>query len=146
MTAKKKVEVKKEVVPRKEGRPTKYKPEYCEMLLTHMASGFSYLSFAGVVSVNYDTLYEWEKVHEEFSEAKKNGLAKNLHHWEQLGYQGMWHGGKDQPSFNSTLWIFNMKNRHKWTDNKEVPIAASTNAPQIIVQLPDNGRSAPEKK
>lgn len=129
------------------GRPTKYKPEYCERLIAHMASGMSYQSFAGVISTCYDTLYEWEKVYAEFSDAKKEGTAKNLQHWENLGFQGMWHGGKDQPSFNSTLWIFNMKNRHKWSDNKEVSITTpANNAPQIIVSLPDNGRSAPEKK
>ena len=27
------------------GRPTKYKPEYCEMLIEHMSEGLSFESF-----------------------------------------------------------------------------------------------------
>lgn len=144
MTAKKKPE---DLLPA--GAPTKYRPKYCDMLIAHMSRGSgSYLSFAGKIDVCYDTLYEWEKVHPAFSDAKKRGLAKNLLHWEEVGYEGMKNsGGKDQPTFNSTMWIFNMKNRHKWSDNKEVAITTpANNAPQIIVSLPDNGRSAPEKK
>ncbi len=59
---------------RKEGRPTLYRPEYCDRLILHCKKGLSYEAFAGVVDVCVDTLYEWEKVHPKFSEAKKRLL------------------------------------------------------------------------
>jgi len=58
------------------GRPTKYKKEYCEMLVEFMGRPMPYEAFAGLVDVDYDTLYEWERKHPEFSVAKKRGKAK----------------------------------------------------------------------
>jgi hypothetical protein len=97
----------------KVGRPTDYKPEYCEALIKHMETGMSYASFAGVVRCNVDTLYNWEKLNQEFSEAKKIGMALNMHFWEKMGIAGT--AGKVK-NFNVTAWIFNMKNRHAWGD------------------------------
>lgn len=100
------------------GRPTKYKPEYDEMLIEHMSSGLSFESFAGVISVNQDTLHEWAKVNPSFSEAKKIAFSKCRCWWEKAGISGLW-GSKDS-TFNAAVWIFNMKNRFKWTDKVEV--------------------------
>lgn len=58
------------------GRPTKYEERFCEMLVIHMSNGYSYESFGGVVSVCKDTLYEWEKQHKNFSDAKKVGKSR----------------------------------------------------------------------
>jgi hypothetical protein len=70
------------------GRPSKYKPEFCEALIKHMAGGSSFWSFAASVDVCMDTLSEWTKVHEEFSEAKKIGMAKLLKFDEDLAKAG----------------------------------------------------------
>ena len=67
------------------GRPTKYKTEYCELLINHMAAGYSFLSFAGLIRVNQDSLYEWERVYPEFSESKKRGFELSRLFWEGLG-------------------------------------------------------------
>lgn len=99
------------------GRPSSYRPEYCQKLIDHMRDGYSFESFAAIADVNQDTLYEWAKVHPNFSEAKKKAFAKSLLFWEQAGINGLWPGGE---TFNTALWIFNMKNRHKWTDRVDV--------------------------
>lgn len=70
------------------GQPTKYREEYCEMLIKHMEQGNSFWSFAGVVSVCFDTLSEWCKQHKQFSEAKSIGIAKLLIHDEAIGKGG----------------------------------------------------------
>lgn len=98
------------------GRPTKYDPSFCERLIDYMADGMSYEAFAGHLGVAISTLYEWEKHNPEFSEAKKVGFQKNLDWWEKLG-RGM-AAGKIKHG-NAAVWIFNMKNRHKWTDRIE---------------------------
>lgn len=109
------------------GRPSKYNPEFCQQLIDHMAQGLSFESFAAVIGVNQDTLYEWTKVHDEFSEAKKTAYNANLLFWEKQGIDGLYsivetdEEGKivRSKSINSTVWIFNMKNRHKWRDKQE---------------------------
>jgi hypothetical protein len=98
------------------GRPTDYKPEYCEQLIEHMRMGYSYDTFAAVADVCVDTLYEWEKKHPEFSDAKKRARIKGQLVWEQMGMQGM----RTEGAFNSAVWIFNMKNRFKWHDQVKV--------------------------
>jgi len=55
------------------GRPTDYKPEYCQMLIDHMAEGLSFTSFAAIVGDCYDTISDWRKIHPEFLQAYKIG-------------------------------------------------------------------------
>lgn len=149
---------KPEKVPKREprpgeGRPTKYKDEYCEMLIEHMAQGYSYESFAGEISVHRDTLYEWEKI-DKFSDSKKIGRDKSLMWWEKQGIDGLWSiEEKDglysySKKLNSTVWIFNMKNKHAWRDSKEEKDTKpnGNTGPQIIVTLPSNGRESENNK
>jgi transposase len=103
-------------VKSKTGRPSKYEPQYCQALIKHMTEGLSFESFAAVIKVNQDTLHEWVKVHLEFSEAKKEAFSQNLLFWEKVGIEGLW--GSKESSFNATVWIFSMKNRHKWRDKQ----------------------------
>ena len=95
------------------------------MLVDHMASGLSYESFAGLIGVCEDTIYEWAKVHASFSEAKRMGFAKNRLWWEQMGNAHITHTDskfESTPKLNSTVFIFNMKNRFpkEWRDRTEV--------------------------
>lgn len=108
-----------------QGRPSKYKPEYDSMLIDHMASGLSFESFAGLIGVCDDTLREWEKVHPSFSASKRIGFAKNRLWWEQMGNAHITHTDskfESSPKLNSTVFIFNMKNRFpkEWRDRTEV--------------------------
>lgn len=118
-------------------RPTKYKKEYCQKLIEHMAKGYSFESFSAVVNVNQDTLHEWAKpkVSVEFSEAKKEAFAKCRLFWETIGIDGMLgkitrkvqkvdsYGNKTtenvQVKIDVGMWIFNMKNRFGWKDRVE---------------------------
>ena len=112
------------------GRPSLYKEEYCEMLVEHCAKGLSFESFAGVVKVNRDTLYEWEKKHIQFSDAKKRAEAVCRLFWEEAGIKGLW-GSKDR-MFNATVWIFNMKNRFGWKDVKDVEVSSGDKKRLVI--------------
>lgn len=98
---------------RSPGQPTKYKAKYCQMLIDHMAKGFSFESFAAEIGTHRDTLYEWTKKHERFSDAHKSGQDQCRKWWERAGHAGMM--GKVK-NFNASVWIFSMKNRHGWRD------------------------------
>lgn len=100
------------------GRPTKYKPEYCQKLIDIMSEGFSYEAAAAKIGVNKTTLYEWEKHFEEFSNAKEQAFEMNRVFWESAGIEGLWNE-KDERQLNNTVWVFNMKNRFGWRDKVE---------------------------
>jgi hypothetical protein len=99
------------------GCPTNYRPEYCEMLVEHMAKGYSFESFAGVVNVVFKTLYNWEKEHPEFLQAKQRAKAKCLMKWESIGIDNI----ISMPgiSLNPTVYRMNMINRFGWKDKAE---------------------------
>lgn len=109
------------------GAPSKYKPEYCQMLIDHVTQGMSFETFGVDLKVNRDTLQEWAKVHPDFSEAKKNAYDASFKFWERVGFAGM--SGKIK-NFNAAVWIFSMKNRFKWTD--KVEIGGQENATPIV--------------
>ena len=98
------------------GRPSKYFPEYPQMLVDHMSIGYTYESFAGTINVSVKTLYNWELQHEEFLLAKEIGMAKGQYFWEGLGIMG---ASGNIASFNTSVWIFMMKNRFGWRDNPD---------------------------
>jgi len=101
-----------------QGRPTKYKEEYDQMLIDHMEEGFTFESFAGVVSVDRDTLYHWCTLHPNFSDAKKIGRNKQLFTDEKL-LKALSNGAI---TGSTSAHIFKMKNCHKWVDKHEVAI------------------------
>lgn len=97
----------------KPGAPSKYKPEFCALLVEKMSEGYSIEACAGFMGVSFDSVYHWFKIHPEFSEAKKEGEAASRKYWERVGLRGM-HG--KIKGFNCAAWIFNMKNRFGWRD------------------------------
>jgi len=65
------------------GRPTTYKPEYCDQVEAWMGKGHSLTSFAGSIKTNKDTIYAWMNTHTEFSDAVSRGHAARLVPWEE---------------------------------------------------------------
>jgi hypothetical protein len=100
------------------GRPTSYKPEYCQLVIEHMSKGLSFESFAGVVGTCKQTIYNWTVKYPEFLDARNEADAKCRLFWEKSGIQGMFLGQHDK--FNATVWVFNMKNRFHWRDMQEI--------------------------
>lgn len=103
----------------------KYKPEFCKMLIEHMAEGLSYKAFCSVAKVNLDTLYDWEKRHPEWLEAKKEALQHCRITWEKIGKAGATGQIKN---FSAAAWIFNMKNRFpdEWRETTVVDSTVKT--------------------
>lgn len=98
------------------GRPTKYKKAFCDQLIDHMAKGYSFESFAGLIGVQRATIYNWVEKHPQFLDAKNTAFEKSRLFWERIGVAGT--TGK-LPGWNPTGWIFNMKNRFNWRDKIE---------------------------
>jgi hypothetical protein len=102
--------------PKKMGRPSSYKPEYCQMLIDHMASGLSFESFGATIGHYRDITFEWAKKYPDFADAKKRGYDASYLFWDKTGLKGVW-GGKE---FNAAVYCFNMKNRFGWRDQVNV--------------------------
>ncbi len=74
------------------GRPSLYRPEYPEIARRLALLGHTDEELAEVLGVNPDTIYEWDKVHPEFSEIRARGkviadaeVAASLHQ-RAVGY------------------------------------------------------------
>lgn len=100
----------------KSGQPTKYKEEYCQMLIDHMGEGFTFESFAAVINVNRDTLYQWCKDQAIFSDAKSQGRDKQLL-YDEITLKDLVRGNLNG---SASAHIFKMKNCHRWVDRTEV--------------------------
>jgi len=108
------------------GRPSLYDPSYCDLLEDHFAQGLSYESFAGVVGVAKQTIYDWEKAHSEFLDAKKRHEAKSQLIWEKR-LSSLATTGEG----NATAIIFGLKNRasDSWRDVKATEISGRDGGP-----------------
>ncbi len=100
------------------GRKSKYAESYPDQLVELMAQGLSFEACCGEFGVSKDTGYEWLKRYPEFAEAKAVGTARNQTFWERKAIDNLELGADFK--FNSTVWIFTMKNMHGWRDRKEI--------------------------
>lgn len=98
----------------KGGRPTIYKPEYCERAIKYMRNGASITEVAYLLNITRSTLYEWIDLHEEFADALKHGRYTAKGWWMVQGRRNI-----KNKEFNSTLFYMNMKNRFHWYDNHD---------------------------
>lgn len=99
------------------GRPSKYDPVYCEMIVAHMAEGASITSFAAEIDVARATITEWADVHPEFSAAVKRGKAKCAAWWERVARNNAVTGDG-----NATLTVFGLTNMgaDDWRQKQEI--------------------------
>ena len=114
------------------GRPSKYKPEYADMLYEHMAEGKSFESFGGRRDIKTcrDTLYEWAKKHPEFTYAKNCGYLASMLWWEDLGQRG---AKGEYIAYNATTWVFTMKCRFKLMEPQ--PVAPSEMTKEELYEM-----------
>jgi transposase len=112
------------------GRPTDFKEEYCDMLIEHMSNGYSLKSFGGLIGVCEKTLHNWKKDYPQFLQSLNIATGKNAMFWEDLGIRGV--RGQIE-GFSASTWIFNMKNRHGWTDKTETELSTSKDEDKKLI-------------
>ena len=116
--------------------PSKYKPEYCDMLIEHMGSGFSFRSFAGVIKCGIRTMYDWCDKHPEFKEAKEIAQASCHLYYERLG-NDMSVGNIEK--CNATAFVWMTKNILKWSDKEHTSAIDQQPINIKIVEDKDSG-------
>lgn len=115
----------------KGGRPTEYKPEFCKQIIDFMSNGKSLTAFAASIGHHRDSVYEWTKVHPEFSDALKKGRAASEAWWESIGIEGTLGQIKN---FNPTAFVWMTKNMFGWKDKTETEHTLSQSLNDLILK------------
>jgi hypothetical protein len=96
------------------GRPTDYRPEYCDLIVEKARElGLSVTAFAGVIGVSRETVYAWIKSYSAFSDAASRARSARVLWWElKLG--------RSRKGAETTAAIFALKNADptEWRDVK----------------------------
>lgn len=108
------------------GRPTDYKPEYCEQVIKLGMKGKSLEQIAGELGVRYSTLVRWREKHPEFSDAIGDAYRLSQKWWEDKGQEHLIEV-KDAPKINAGLYAKIMAARfpHDYRDNYKLEISGS---------------------
>jgi hypothetical protein len=64
------------------GRPSKYDPKYCEMVVDDMSKGMSLTAFAGLIGVDRSTIDTWREQFPDFRLACTKGQAVRTRYLE----------------------------------------------------------------
>lgn len=64
------------------GRPTKYDPSFCDLIIEEMGKGYSLDAASVRIGVNASSLYLWQQQHPDFSKAIEEGRRRALQWWE----------------------------------------------------------------
>lgn len=101
-------------------------------------SGGSDVEMRDYLGISDDLWYRFIDEEPEFSRTIREAKRKCQLWWEKTGREGLFMGGKDNP-FNATVWVFNMKNRFKWSDRNETTttVSLSDELKRIADKLPD---------
>jgi len=120
-------------------RPSKYKKAYCQQIIDFMAKGNSAVQFAAEIGVSKDSLYEWVKNYQEFSDAFKLARARCESHWEKIMQAKAIGNFKDKNGVklkgSDACMIFWMKNRFGWTDRNVIEHSGVADAPPIKTEM-----------
>jgi hypothetical protein len=60
------------------GRPSQYRPEYCQRAIDYMRQGYSVTALAGHLEVSKDTVYDWINRYPDFCHAVSMGRAARV--------------------------------------------------------------------
>ena len=109
---------KKEIKEKPEGyifgRPTVYKPEFCEQAIEIMSTGDGFEEVAQCLGVRRSTINEWMKKHPDFSDAIEFGRELSECWWRSQGKNSLYNR-----EFNTKNWDINMMNRFQWSKKTE---------------------------
>jgi hypothetical protein len=124
-----------EQVKRPIGRPTMYRPEYCELVVEWGKLGKSRAWFAAELGTSRRVMLEWASKYPDFHNALEIATEFAQKWWEDAGQQGML-----APGFNASIWSRSMAARFPadWRETKNAEITGKDGgAIQLNVQRID---------
>lgn len=124
------------------GRPTSYKPNYGEEMISLMASGLSLTAAAAELGFHRDTIYTWEAAHPEFADALKLARGKRVLHLERGLLEA-----KDGPTVTSRIFALKNADREEWRDKQETEttVKADDTIAALFARIAANGKRIHDK-
>ena len=119
------------------GRPSKYRPEYCETVLELGAQGCSVVEMAAEIGVARNTLEtEWPAQHEDFLQAFAQARQLSQAWWEKQGRVNLVMA-PGMGTFQATVWSRSMAARFPadWRENKGVEVTGANGGPVQVMTL-----------
>ena len=90
------------------GRPTKYRPEYCDIVESLGAQGKSPAEIAAILRVDRASLYRWAAAHEDFAQSLARAKTFEQAWWESDAQRNL--GAKN---YQARIWRTVMAARFK---------------------------------
>lgn len=114
------------------GAPPKFREEFHEIALNLMKEGANHMEVVAAIGMKRSQFYEWiqeggKYYNPEFSDTIKRGEAYAQAWWERNGRKAIF----NSEGFNSTAYIFTMKNRFK-QDYSDISKHEVTTTPLVI--------------
>lgn len=111
------------------GRPTEYYTALCEKVKSWGREGKSLAWMAANIGVSRECIYEWTRVHPEFSDAMKLAKLFAQAWWEDLGQANI--VGAPGSTLNASVYSRSMSARFPddWRENKGVELTGANGGP-----------------
>jgi hypothetical protein len=102
------------------GRPSSYRPEYCDAAIELGKQGKSPAGIASFLGVSRQLLYDWAKLYPDFSTAMEKSVTFAQDYWEQKGEDNI-----GTPGFNSGVYKLFMtaRFRHDYMEIKKTEVS-----------------------
>jgi hypothetical protein len=112
------------------GRPTNYRPEYCERVIEMGRHGFSVAQMASQLGTSKQTLLRWVDANPEFRDAMEIARSHSQAWWEAMGQANLVMP-KDSGTFQGSVWSRSMAARFPddWRENKGVELTGANGGP-----------------
>lgn len=110
---------------------SKYKPEYCEMLIEYMRDGGTIQTFGATIDVTRATIYNWIDEHEDFKAAKDKGVQLAQKYFEDKAKRKLDADDRMAKNIDTTMLIFMMKTRFHDTYSEKQKIEHSVQQIEI---------------
>ena len=126
------------------GRPTKYKPEYCEQIIQLGKEGKSIAQMASFFDVDKASIFDWAASHEDFSTALARARVHSQNWWEDKAQQNL--ASRD---FNAQLWLKSVASRFRddYTERTQTEITGKDGgAVKVETKTIDSRALTPEQR
>ena len=111
------------------GRPSDYRPEYCEQVIEFGRLGLSVAQMASRLEASKQALLRWVDANPEFRNAMEIARSHSQAWWEEMGQANLIMP-KDSGVFQGSVWSRSMAARFPddWRENKGVELTGKDGA------------------
>jgi len=122
---------------KKSGRPSKYQPAMCEVIVELGLKGKSKAQMASHLNIARSTFDRWLEEHQEFRESWELADTHAQAFWEEIGA-----GGVGNKFFNDRAWSLQVRNRfpRDYKESRELELSGVGGAPIQIVMTPADAK------